>query len=220
MRRSSISPAPSRHRSSTATAQASAVRGGSSPASRATTSRFASADGTAVCQSQVDGIRDAAGAARAAAERRPHRGSATAAAPLLHGLERGRRSLPRPCLGGTPDRRDADRRDAARRRRRDPRPAAPDHAPGDRRRADRARRTRALGRPPRSQAADGDRGDGGRDRRGRPLAPRRAGRTEHGGRPARHRAEHDARPDRVVVPRAGGVRAAGCAASSPTPRTS
>ena len=104
--------------------------------------------------------------------------------------------------------RDADRRDAARRRRRDARPPAPDRAARHRRwcwsrslRSASGSSASACARSPRSRATAGAIAAGDLSQ------PRRARGAGHRGRPARARAQRDARPDRGGVPRPGGIRA-------------
>ena len=73
----------------------------------------------------------------------------------------------------------------------------------------------ALGRRARRPAAARPHGPHRRrDRRRRPLAPRRADRPAHRGRPPRHRAQRDARPARAGVRRAPGERGP----AAPVPR--
>ena len=65
-----------------------------------------------------------------------------------------------------------------------------------------------------------DRGGGARPGRLRPGPPRARGRPEHRGRPAGRGRQHDARRGRARVRRPRTRASSGCAASSPTPRTS
>ena len=104
--------------------------------------------------------------------------------------------------------RDAGRRDVARGRRLDAPPPPPDRSVRDGRSCSAGSRRSGSGS---SGSACGRSatigGHGGGDRRRRPVPSRRARRGAHRGRPPRPRAQRDARPDRDVVPRAGGVRA-------------